>query len=157
MSRHPSIHRILLIAALLGALAAPDAAAQGRRARLLLLGSRNIRLNIQPGFSGAGSATDDRTNMLWLGASETTKMTVSTFAPGQKVALSVEAEGVTRGDATGVVQLVDGMADTDLIVNIPAGGIGFAGITYRAETSAEDGIPPGGSETHTVTFTITEQ
>jgi len=157
---HPTYSGILRTALLLAGLAlflAAEAHAQIGSPRLLLLGSNNIRLAIQPDASGAGSAEDDGTLAIWWGTSGTSKMTVSAFAPQETATLTVTAEGVTRGVSTGPVRLVDGMAPADLIVNIPGRGIGFAGFRYRAEVTAESGLPANGTESRTITYTITAQ
>lgn len=157
---HPTYSRTLRAALLLACTAfflVAEAHSQPRSPRLLIVGAGIVDLDIQPDASGEGSAEHDRTRAIYWGASGTFKMTVSAFAPQESATLTVTAEGVTRGVSTGPVQLVDGMAPTDLIVNISGRGIGFAGLRYRAEVTAESGLPVGGTESRTITYTITAQ
>ena len=83
------------------------------------------------------------------------KITVSTFAPGQRYALRVTASNV-RGTArpVGTVELVDGRFAQDLIYNIWAPWRGSASLTFEAAASPDDGA---GTDVHVVTYTLTFQ
>lgn len=146
---------ILFLAALFGALATP-ASAQ----RLMMLGSAAVQLSVSPSPYGGETYqdTDDSTQILWDETRSRSKVTVSTFAPGQTYRLYAEAVNVKRGKPAGRVALRDGMNDTDLIVNIRKGKAGFANIRYIAEAAITDeSSETGASDQHTVTFTLTEQ
>lgn len=125
--------------------------------RLGLQGSSLVQLNISPDATGYGSDENADTRIRWRQVRNPSKVTVSTFAPGQTVRLTLDPENVVRGTPVGPVELTDGMPDADLIVNITERGAGSADLRYTAEINAEDGLPPGGTERHTVIFTITEQ
>ncbi|NNF59189.1 MAG: hypothetical protein HKN04_13220 [Rhodothermaceae bacterium] len=83
------------------------------------------------------------------------KITVSTFAPGQRYALRVTPTNV-RGTArpAGTVELVDGRFAQDLIYNIWAPWRGSADLTFEAAASPDDGA---GTDVHVVTYTLTYQ
>jgi len=103
-------------------------------------------------------STDDSTTLFWGRPGTRSKVTVSTFSPGQRFDLFVEAEGVRNGKSNGAVQLVDGMMDTDLIVNIKSRKWGSARLRYTASASVEQGSTSTDfSDVHTVTYTITDQ
>jgi len=146
---------ILVLAGLFGVLVAP-ASAQ----RLMMLGSGAVQLNVSPSPHEGGTYrdTDESTRILWNQARSRSKVTVSTFAPGQSYRLYAEAVNVKRGVSVGRVELRDGMHDTDLIVNIEKKKAGFANIRYIAEADITDGSDETAmSDQHTVTFTLTEQ
>jgi len=151
---HRFLH-ILALGALLGVLAAP-ASAQ----RLMMLGGGAVQLSVEPSPYGgdAFQDTDESTRILWNQTEARSKVTVSTFAPGQTYRLYAEAVRVKRGTPVGRVELRDGMHDTDLIVNIQKKKAGFANIRYIAEATIGDASSETGlSDQHTVTFTLTEQ
>ena len=83
------------------------------------------------------------------------KITVSTFAPGQRYALRVTPTNV-RGTArpAGTVELVDGRFAQDLIYNIWAPWRGSADLTFEAAASPDDGA---GTDVHVITYTLTFQ
>ena len=85
-----------------------------------LVGSPNVQLTVQAsGFSSdSAEDSDDSTALMWSQGSSRSKITVSTFSPSQKFDLFVEAEGVDNAQSAGRIQLVDGMSDTNLIVNV---------------------------------------
>lgn len=128
--------------------------------RLMMLGSGAVQLNISPSPYGGASYQDmdESTRIMWNRTQSRSKVTVSTFAPGQTYRLYAEAVDVKRGVSTGRVELRDGMHDTDLIVNIAKKKAGFANIRYIAEAAISDASSETGtSDQHTVTFTLTEQ
>jgi hypothetical protein len=83
------------------------------------------------------------------------KITVSTFAPGQRYALRVTAsnpQGTAR--SAGIVELVDGRFAQDLITNIWAPWQGSADLSFKAAASPDAGA---GTDVHVVTYTLTFQ
>lgn len=145
---------ILLLAA---TLATSPLVQRAEAQRLVLQGPAVVQLDISPDMTGYGSDEDADTRLRWRQVRNPSKVTVSTFAPGQTVRLTVDPENVVRGTPVGTVMLTDGMPDANLIVNITHRGAGSADLRYTAQIDAEDGLPPGGTEVHTVTYTITEQ
>ncbi len=134
--------------------------AQAQQSGLHLVGSPAIQLNVVPQGLASDVAEDrnNSTRLMWGKRKRRSKVTVSTFSPGQKFDLEIEARRTKNGKSTGSIKLVDGMMDTDLIVNINKKKSGSARIRYVAKA----GIEQGNTETefadvHTVTFTITDQ
>lgn len=134
--------------------------AQAQNASLILVGSPAVQLNaLVSGFDSA-VATDenDSTLLVWSKTKNKSKVTVSTFSPGQKFDLFVEATKTRSGKSTGRIKLVDGMMDTDLVVNIKKKKAGYAHIRYVTQVRIEQGNTESDfADVHTVTFTITTQ
>jgi len=127
---------------------------------LRIEGQPAVRLNPtwDAGFLASASDTDDTTEIHWDDAEQNTKISVSTFCPGQRFALTVEAKNPVNAVATGAVQLVDGMRDTDLLVHVKKKKPGKAQIVYLTEVLFEQGNTENGlSDLHAVTFTLSEQ
>ena len=145
---------ILLLLPILGT------SAHAQKSGLRLVGSPAIQLNVVP--SGLSSSTaqdkDSSTRLLWGKRKRRSKVTVSTFSPGQKFDLEIRAMRIKNGKAAPRIRLVDGMMDTDLIVNINKQKSGSARIQYVAKVSLEQGnTETEFADIHTVTFTITDQ
>ncbi len=122
----------------------------------------NQTLSITTGFAGGEPVAVTNTNsaLRYRRQAQTSKITVRTSCPGQNFNLSVEAQGVTRGVAAPAVQLVNGMLDTDFIVNIPNSGFRQTTVTllYTASaTFAQGNSAEFGNDVHTVTYTILAQ
>lgn len=124
-----------------------------------LVGSPNLQLTLSASGLGDDDATDsdDSTVLLWSEGDSRSKITVSTFSPGQQFDLYVEAEDVDNARGAGRIQLVDGMRDTDLVVGMHKNKSGSARIVYTARASVSDGNSQTGfSDVHTVTYTVTD-
>ena len=125
---------------------------------LQLVGSPNVRLTLEPGMLSAEAGDqDDTTELVWGKGRSKSKITVSTFSPGQQFDLFVEALNVKNARNVGRVQLQDGMRDQTLLVNVKKNKIGSARIVYSASSTIEDGSTEYGlSDVHTVTYTVTD-
>ena len=145
--------RLTLLAVLLGG--AGGAAAQPLSFTLAPSAlTMNLRL-LTPGDSlRASNATTVATWFDRRGGPRSDKVTVSTFCPGQRFALRVEALNVQSGLATGPVALQDGNADRDLVVAIPHRRAGLATIRYDAAGAIDQGT---GADYHVVTYTFIRQ
>lgn len=124
-----------------------------------LVGSPSLQLSVSASGFGDEVAedTDDSTVLIWSEGESRSKITVSTFSPGQQFDLYVEADDVDNGRSTGRIKLVDGMRDTDLVVGMNMNKSGSARIVYRARASVSDGNSQSGfSDVHTVTYTVTD-
>lgn len=117
----------------------------------------------QPGVTMTalgGPVSDATTSLLWRGNwFVRTKVAVETWTFDQEYALTVEARNPRLGRSAGVVNLVSGAPARDLVRDIDRGLIwlfttGDATLNYVATAPAG---APGGSETHVVTYTITQQ
>lgn len=108
----------------------------------------------------SGPTSNATTTLTWRGNFfSRTKITVSTSTFSQRYALTVEAQNAQRGRSAGVVTLVSGAAARDLVTDISSGFLwliqtGQATLRYVATPLPGS---PGGSETHTVTYTILQQ
>lgn len=125
---------------------------------LQLVGSPNVRLSLEPGMSRIEARDqDDTTELAWGKGSSKSKITVSTFSPGQQFDLYVEAINVKNARNVGRVRLKDGMQDQTLLVNVKKNKMGSARIVYSASSTIEDGSTEYGlSDVHTVTYTVTD-
>jgi len=131
-----------------------------QKTKLSLVGAPNVRLDAR--LSGTGDVAavdeDDSTQLTWKGAKRRSKVTVSTFSPGQRFDLFVEATEARNGVASGQIQLRDGMMPTDLIVNISRKKKGTSRIRYLAQASIEQGhTSMDVSDIHHISFTMTDQ
>jgi|GEM_PF-1545293 len=164
MKRIIHISLLTLLIALFGA---ADASAQKgpkggdsfSSARTLhLSGSPNVQLVLEPSMNGnKAQDQDDTTQLVWGRGDTKSKITVSTFAPGQQYDLYVEATDVDNAKAAGKITLRDGMRDQVLLVNVKKNKIGSARLVYTASASIENGSSESGSsDVHTVTYTVTD-
>jgi hypothetical protein len=133
-------------------------------------GGGAVGLSITTAVAGSEPTddTDASTQLSWdADYGITAKITVMTIAPGQSFNLFMELNITSSGTGTigtevGEIQLTDGMAETDILRDIPStspGRIGSASITYRANASAAMGNDndEGGADLHTITYTLTAQ
>lgn len=137
-----------------------EARAQSWKSSLHIVGSPAIQLDARPqGFdSSVAQDEDDSTLLIWGRRKQKSKVTVSTFSPGQRFELTIEAASTRNGKSTGSIKLVDGMMDTDLIVNIQKKKAGLARLRYVANVTLEQGnTETEFADVHTVTYTITDQ
>ena len=128
-----------------------------------------VSLDVDAAAAGSepDDAVDTSTEIHWVnGIGQTAKLTVSTACPGQRFGLSVGATVTSWGSGTAAtvsppVALVDGMAATDLLRDIPTaapGREGTATLTYRASATVADGTSADhGDDVHTVTYTFLAQ
>jgi hypothetical protein len=134
-----------------------EVSAQKNSLHLLSFGTVNLDLSRTTAGGDLADDEDSNTMLIWMKPSYKSKVTVSTFAPDQKFVLTIEAKKVKNGKSVGAIRLVDGMLDTDLIVDLKKDRIGRATIRYRAESNIESGNSvDDGMDIHTVTFTLTE-
>ena len=125
-------------------------------------GSRTLTINSAVAGSEPAEVTDNVTVIDWdataLGA--TAKITVGTAVPTQAFSLFVTLD-VTSGEGTsqGEKELTDGMADADILLDIPTGTpVGAGTLTYRGKATASQGNSVSqGDDVHTVTYTILAQ
>lgn len=122
----------------------------------------NITLTITTGVAGGQpvAVTNTATSVRYRRQTVVTKVTVQTSCPVQRFSLTVVATAATGGTAQPVVTLVDGMAPTDLITNVPtSGGVNkSATLQYTASaTFAQGNSNEVGSDIHTVTYTLVAQ
>lgn len=142
---------------LISAVTVHEVSAQKNALYLVNFGTVNLDLSRTTAAGNLVPDEDSNTRLVWTEPSYRSKVTVSTFAPDQKFILTAEATRVKNGKSVGAVRLVDGMLDTDLIINIKKKKSGWARISYRAESSIQDGNSmDDGMDVHTVTFTLTE-
>lgn len=134
--------------------------ADAQPSSLYLVGAPSVRLNARVGAIATATAkdSDDTTSLVWNGQEHKSKVTVSTFSPGQKFDLYVEAIRCRNGKSAGPIKLVDGMMAANLIVNIRQKKKGSAIIRYSVEARLEQGNTDTDlTDVHTVTYTITDQ
>jgi hypothetical protein len=128
----------------------------------LTINGGNITMTITTGSAGSepipiGNST---TSLRYRRTLWAQKITVRTNCPGQSFNLTVVASNVTSGTAAPVVNLLQGMLDTNVITNIAAGFFSFATATlnYQASaTFAQGNSAELGDDVHTVTYTLTAQ
>jgi hypothetical protein len=122
----------------------------------LSLTGGSITLTVATAIAGAQPDVAGNTNcrLLWLtgGAEPTQKVTVRTSLSDPNYSLRVEARNVTAGTGTGIVPL--SALDTDIITDIGPAAAGTCQLYYEAAATAAQGA---GSESHTITYTITAQ
>jgi len=135
-----------------------NSASQSAQREIHLSGSPMIGLTLNPSLvESVTTDQDDTTLLTWGEGNGRSKITVSTFSPGQQYDLVVEATEVDNARASGPITLIDGMQDRDLIVNVHKNKIGSARLVYTASTTIENGnSDTGSSDVHTVTYTVTD-
>lgn len=123
----------------------------------------NVTLQVgQPVAAGLDPtpAESSSSGLFWiLSPVLTSKIIVTSVAPGQSFQLFLSASNISSGNSAGEVQLTDGMLPADLVVNVRRLGLfGSATLNYRAEAPAELGNSASqGDDVHTVIFTWTAQ
>jgi hypothetical protein len=135
--------------------------AAGRGADLTLLNG-NVDLTISSATAGQqpDQAMDETCQLSWttLLTDPVKKIVVSTNLAGPRFSLSLRATNVNSGHGTAMGAFVLGTSASDLVVSIPpnltAGDPGQCNLRYTATATAANGT---GSDSHTVTFTITDQ
>lgn len=156
--RFSLVHITLLLLALAAVPGANSVFAQAQKSGIRLHGPPTVRFDMTPDATGTATSENAETRLMWNRPKTRSKITVSTVSPGQSHRLTVEAEDVKSGIATGAVQLVDGMPDTNLIVNLDDKSAGMARIRYIASTGGDQDKPASASsDSHTVIYTITDQ
>ncbi len=119
---------------------------------LAIHGGLQIELVMDPVY--APTASNGSARISWNKASTRSKLIVSTFAPGQRYDLSVEAENAKRAISTGEVQLSDGAPAMDFLRDVEARRAGHADLRYRTQVTANEST---GQDVHTITYTLTVQ
>ncbi len=119
---------------------------------LAIHGGLQIELLMDPVY--APTATDESARMNWTKVSTLSKVTVSTYAPGQQYNLLVEAVNPKRATSMGEVQLSDGAPAMDLVRDIQTRGGGHADLRYTTHVTASESH---GQDVHTITYTLTVQ
>ncbi len=135
-----------------------DVSAQ--KTKLSLVGAPNIHLDARVSgvFESVAMDDDNSTELKWQGAKRHSKVTVSTFSPGQRFDLIIEATNTKNGVSSGQIQLRDGMMPTDLIVNLRRRKKGHSRIRYLVQASIEQGHTDlDVSDIHHISFTMTDQ
>ena len=159
----PAIEQIVKWCLVGTVVVAISAMARPTHAQFLFVSGGVTRLTIQPPLlpgTDPRPDEDNNTRMLWLfSPNRTSKIVVSTVAPGQSFRLFVEAQDVVLGAGAPEVELRDGARPRDFIRNIaPRSIFGGARIYFRAEAPAILGNSRRhGNDNHTVYFTWTAQ
>ena len=124
----------------------------------------NPLLTVTSGTIAGGiiEVSNSTTVLQYKRVSKKTKITAQASCPNQKFNLSVEAVSTTDGSSAGPVILTNGMAATDMIVNIPltdkATPFRTATLLFRAtSTFAQGNSTELGNDTFTITYTQTAQ
>ena len=130
-------------------------------------GGGSVPLTLTTATAGAepNSASDTSTQVTWdADFGVTSKITVSTICIDQDYSLTVELLIISSGSGgneLGPIVLIDGMAETDLLTNIPftsPARVGTGTLTYVASATVADGnSSDNGDDIHTVTLTLTAQ
>ena len=127
----------------------------GASADLSLTGG-SITLTVSAATAGSQPDPVDNTNcgLAWTtgGADPTQKITVRSSLGDPEFPLTVEAQSVTAGTATGSVAV--SVLDTDLITDIAPNSTGSGQLHYQVSPTVAAG---SGTESHTITYTITAQ
>lgn len=130
------------------------ARAQGANSLSIQGGALNLVISTATPGTEPAPVLDSATTLRWGRPSVIAKIAVSTSCPGQSFDLVIEAVSPTRGIATGPVPLLDLMAPTDLIVDLPTRN-GTSTLRYTASASVSQGSSADvGIDTHTITFTL---
>ena len=148
MKRH-----ILAIPAALCLLATLSRPAPAGQVSIVGVGPNLVISTAAPGQEPA-AVTDETCGLRYSkGAGEPTmKVTVRTNRAGPLFGLEVEAFNAQNGSPTGMVSLTT--TAQDLITDVTAVSNQSCDLRYRAVATTSDGT---GSESHTVTYTITDQ
>lgn len=131
------------------------AVAPQAQSMLLIGGPVELIVDGSTVVAGQSVATDASTMLQWEGRRRQKKITVETSAPGQVYTLRVVVVGKT-GDGTiqPEVTLLDGMFPQDLVRDIRNKKEGRGFVQYTASVAPGQEV---GSDTHTVTFTLTDE
>jgi hypothetical protein len=157
LGSNKSIIRTLGLFAILCFLAAEEAIAQQ-----ISVGN-NITMSITTGVAGGtlNSVVNTARTLSYRRQAKIAKITVSTSCPTQSFTLKVLATGVPDGTAAPEVNLINGMAATDFIVNIPVSPpttLRSCTLRYTASATFSQGNSiEDGNDVHTVTYTILAQ
>jgi hypothetical protein len=119
----------------------------------------NPVLNITTGTATTGLASVSSTtaSLRWRRQNVVCRMTVSVSCPGQRFTLKVLATNLSSGVAAPEVNLLNGMAATTVITNIPTGTPTWRTCTLRYTASAtfEQGTSAElGNDAYAITYTL---
>jgi hypothetical protein len=144
-----------LIATALCLLASGGVAWQAGAQHMAVSGG-DVLLEIDPEANGKKGTRerDQRTQLVWSAPSQTTKITVETFCPGQRFDLTLRAKGISSGKSAGTVTLRDGAWPVDLIRDVRRRRSGKAKLEYEATIGPND---TAGVDYHRVVFVMTAQ
>jgi hypothetical protein len=122
----------------------------------------NVAMTISSGLPGGelAAVVNTSTTLNYRRENFLTKITVTTFCPGQDFTLKVVATNVTAGTAAPEITLTHGMLAVDFITNIPRKppSTGSCTLRYTASaTFAQGNSAEVGNDVHTVTYTILAQ
>ncbi len=115
-------------------------------------GDVNLTINTATAGSDPDAATDNTTSDLnWVTNEASKKITVATNLAAPNFTLSIDAQNVTGGTPSGIVTL--STTATDFVTGINK-VIGVCDLSYTAIATASN---TSGSDTHAITFTITDE